>query len=388
MAQADPKGKQRTISPTIEETLLGNESETSSGVESDDSGDNRRQKSRRKGSHRGKERPQYLYQGHRRSSFLTDDISELTELRARQRTFDGAYFRTALGSISYALVILKIFDNSFITIGLIYVIVAGLIFLLSILRRRRSNHDFADVHRLEVAAELEAAARKAQTRLKRDVQPPESARLLHPTSSSPRMISFAMPPSFERDALARSWTAPGSPQNYGSLSTSRRARSFKSKLSSSLNQFIDDSFVTQSQREAALRTEAEDARLSAPPARPRSAWPDLLAQPGEETFLMDSPELQQSQSIPEGRTGSPKLSNTSKIPVVRRRFGSLTSLASLGRRSLMGRSDSPTRQSQPQESQLPRIFGRNFRTSGDIVVLLIVCLIGLELALFILILKI
>lgn len=58
------------------------------------------------------------------------DIDELTELRARQRTFDGrprpllvaalklmgwigAYMRTALSMLSYALLILKIFSPEF-----------------------------------------------------------------------------------------------------------------------------------------------------------------------------------------------------------------------------------------------------------------------------------
>jgi hypothetical protein len=40
-------------------------------------------------------------------------VNELVELRARQRTFGGAYSRTALGNIGYALTILKIFDRQF-----------------------------------------------------------------------------------------------------------------------------------------------------------------------------------------------------------------------------------------------------------------------------------
>jgi hypothetical protein len=40
-------------------------------------------------------------------------VNELVELRARQRTFGGAYSRTALGNLGYALTILKIFDRQF-----------------------------------------------------------------------------------------------------------------------------------------------------------------------------------------------------------------------------------------------------------------------------------
>lgn len=35
------------------------------------------------------------------------------EIRARQRTFDGAYGRTALGNLGYALTVLKLFDERF-----------------------------------------------------------------------------------------------------------------------------------------------------------------------------------------------------------------------------------------------------------------------------------
>ncbi|KAK5003162.1 hypothetical protein LTR28_010512, partial [Elasticomyces elasticus] len=34
---------------------------------------------------------------------------ELVEVRAAQRTFEGAYIRTSLGQFSFALVVLKIF---------------------------------------------------------------------------------------------------------------------------------------------------------------------------------------------------------------------------------------------------------------------------------------
>lgn len=51
--------------------------------------------------------------GHRRQSFTASDINELVEIRARQRTFHGAYSRTALGSLGYALTILRLFDNRF-----------------------------------------------------------------------------------------------------------------------------------------------------------------------------------------------------------------------------------------------------------------------------------
>lgn len=91
----------------------------------------------------------HLYHGHRRASFTTTDIDELTELRARQRTFEGAYQRTALGMAVYAIIVLKIFSPAFAKIGILYVVMAALLLVISILRRRRSLHDFADQHRPE-----------------------------------------------------------------------------------------------------------------------------------------------------------------------------------------------------------------------------------------------
>ncbi|MBW0520352.1 hypothetical protein O181_060067 [Austropuccinia psidii MF-1] len=91
-------------------------------------------------------RHQHLYRGHRSQSFVVDDIDELQELRARQRTFDGAYLRTAVASSVYALTILKVFDKKFTKIGLAYVALSLTIILISNLRRRRLNHDLSDQH--------------------------------------------------------------------------------------------------------------------------------------------------------------------------------------------------------------------------------------------------
>ena len=51
--------------------------------------------------------------GHRRQSFVAQDLNELVELRARQRTFHGAYSRTALGSLGYGITILRLLDKSY-----------------------------------------------------------------------------------------------------------------------------------------------------------------------------------------------------------------------------------------------------------------------------------
>ncbi|KAG6336306.1 hypothetical protein ID866_2782, partial [Astraeus odoratus] len=85
-----------------------------------------------------------ICRGHRASSFSAVDHIELNELRARQRTFDGAYRRTALANLGYALTVLRLFDVRFYKIGILYLVLAILLFFISYFRARHSRHDFAD----------------------------------------------------------------------------------------------------------------------------------------------------------------------------------------------------------------------------------------------------
>lgn len=64
------------------------------------------------------------------------------EIRAAQRTFEGAYVRTALGQFSFALVILKIFTSEFYSIGALFAIYGTGILLTSLLRRQQGNKQF------------------------------------------------------------------------------------------------------------------------------------------------------------------------------------------------------------------------------------------------------
>jgi hypothetical protein len=105
------------------------------------------------------------------------------ELRARQRTYHGAYLRTALGALGYALVVLKLFDRRFYrskyilrimlpvspllivpVVGLVYLLLSGLLFIASLMRAAHSNHDFADEHK---ANEFNVTNQNAR----RDVRP-------------------------------------------------------------------------------------------------------------------------------------------------------------------------------------------------------------------------
>jgi hypothetical protein len=68
--------------------------------------------------------------------------SELVEIRAAQRTFEGAYLRTALSQFSFALVILKIFTHEFYSIGALFAVFGAFILFAGLLRRTSGNQQF------------------------------------------------------------------------------------------------------------------------------------------------------------------------------------------------------------------------------------------------------
>ncbi|KAG6889690.1 hypothetical protein C0995_015438 [Termitomyces sp. Mi166 len=79
---------------------------------------------------------------HRADSFQAEDLNELVEIRARQRTFHGAYTRTAIGNLGSALTVLRLFDRRFYRIGILFAVLGTLLMILSFLRARHSDHDF------------------------------------------------------------------------------------------------------------------------------------------------------------------------------------------------------------------------------------------------------
>jgi hypothetical protein len=70
-----------------------------------------------------------------RSVVLTS--GELVEIRAAQRTFEGAYMRTALGQFSFALIVLKIFTAEFYSIGALFAVYGAGILFTSWFRRHQ-----------------------------------------------------------------------------------------------------------------------------------------------------------------------------------------------------------------------------------------------------------
>lgn len=70
-----------------------------------------------------------------RSVILTP--AEMVEIRAAQRTFEGAYMRTAIGQFSFALVVLKIFTAEFYSIGALFAVYGAGILSISLFRRQQ-----------------------------------------------------------------------------------------------------------------------------------------------------------------------------------------------------------------------------------------------------------
>ncbi|KAH9842287.1 hypothetical protein Tdes44962_MAKER07607 [Teratosphaeria destructans] len=67
---------------------------------------------------------------------------ELVEIRAAQRTFEGAYIRTSLGQFSFALVVLKIFTSEFYSIGALFAVYGAGVLGVSAFRRMQGNRQF------------------------------------------------------------------------------------------------------------------------------------------------------------------------------------------------------------------------------------------------------
>ncbi|KAI9041500.1 uncharacterized protein KD926_006738 [Aspergillus affinis] len=83
----------------------------------------------------------YRLRMHRaRTVNLTSD--EIVEVRAAQRTFEGAYVRTALSQFSFALVVLKIFTHEFYSTGALFAIYGTGVLIIGLFRRQQGNRQF------------------------------------------------------------------------------------------------------------------------------------------------------------------------------------------------------------------------------------------------------
>ncbi|KAF2717929.1 hypothetical protein K431DRAFT_143359 [Polychaeton citri CBS 116435] len=84
---------------------------------------------------------QYQLRQHRAESVILTP-QELVEIRAAQRTFEGAYIRTSLSQFSFALIVLKIFTSEFYSIGALFAIYGAGVLAVSAFRRTEGNNQF------------------------------------------------------------------------------------------------------------------------------------------------------------------------------------------------------------------------------------------------------
>lgn len=75
-----------------------------------------------------------------RSVLLTPE--EIVEVRAAQRTFEGAYLRTALSQFSFSLIVLRIFTTEFYSIGALFAAFGAGILVTGLYRRYQGNRQF------------------------------------------------------------------------------------------------------------------------------------------------------------------------------------------------------------------------------------------------------
>jgi hypothetical protein len=75
----------------------------------------------------------------RRPSHLDDRLTKAQKLdiRAHQRTYQGAYIRTCIGSLSFSLLVMKLFSREFMSIGVVFQIYS---ILLCIIGYNRANN--------------------------------------------------------------------------------------------------------------------------------------------------------------------------------------------------------------------------------------------------------
>ncbi|KAF9974319.1 hypothetical protein BGZ73_002275 [Actinomortierella ambigua] len=92
----------------------------------------------------------HLYRGHRAKSLdVTED--ELVEIRARERTFDGAYWRTAMKAFTTGMIILRLFTTQFYKVGMVFVALGMALLAIALLRRRAAGDVFDETKPFETS---------------------------------------------------------------------------------------------------------------------------------------------------------------------------------------------------------------------------------------------
>lgn len=91
-------------------------------------------------------------------------MARLVEVRAAQRTFEGAYMRTALSQLSFSLIILKVFTSEFYSVGVLFAAYGAAIMLVAAFRRYESHRQFFDAEESEDESYTDARGRTRSIR--------------------------------------------------------------------------------------------------------------------------------------------------------------------------------------------------------------------------------
>ncbi|KAI9593537.1 hypothetical protein BDF19DRAFT_448070 [Syncephalis fuscata] len=70
---------------------------------------------------------------------------DLLEIRALERTFEGAYTRTALNALGSGVVVLRLFANEFFAMGIVFVVLGLAMLVIGLIRRHKLLYDHRDV---------------------------------------------------------------------------------------------------------------------------------------------------------------------------------------------------------------------------------------------------
>ncbi|CAH2352691.1 hypothetical protein CLIB1423_07S05336 [[Candida] railenensis] len=56
------------------------------------------------------------------------------DVRAHQRTYEGAYTRTAIGALSFSILIIKLFSKEFLPVGAVYTIYGCVLYFFGVFK--------------------------------------------------------------------------------------------------------------------------------------------------------------------------------------------------------------------------------------------------------------
>lgn len=68
-----------------------------------------------------------------------DTSGQRLDIRAHQRTYQGAYVRTCLGCLTFSLLVMRLFSKEFMPIGMVYQVYALFICGVSYLRSKNTD---------------------------------------------------------------------------------------------------------------------------------------------------------------------------------------------------------------------------------------------------------